>query len=222
MSQHSTPILYGSCFSSAAFRVRLMLAWKNIEYENRFIDLQNKDQVADLAKVNPSKRIPTFITSEGKVLTQSMAILEYLEEKYPERPCLPADPIQRAITRELCNEIGCDIHPIQNTGLAMQLYDTRAEVVAWARKHIIKGFDALEAKLRSIREENYVPAESKYCVGDAVTMADFFLVPQFYNAILYEVPLAPYPIIGSIHYHLKSIQEFIDASPERQSDYVQE
>ena len=136
---------------------------------------------------------------------------------YPDsKPCLPSDPIQRAIVREICNEIACDIHPLQNTGLAEQICETRAEVVVWARKQITKGFDALEAKLRSIREENYVPAGSKYCVGDTITMADFLLMPQFYNAILYEVPLAPYPIIGSIHHHLLSVKEFIDTSPDKQ------
>ncbi|KAI7856046.1 glutathione S-transferase zeta [Circinella umbellata] len=213
----SKPILYGSPQSSATWRVRIMLAWKNVDYEDRNIDLHNEDHLEELAKVNASKRIPVFITAEGKVFTQSIAIMEYLEEVYPDtKPCLPSDPIQRAIVREICNEIACDIHPLQNTGLAKQLFENQDEVAAWARKQIIKGFNALEAKLRLIREENYVPAGSKYCVGDTITMADFLLVPQFYNAVRYEVPLAPYPIIGAIHHHLLSVKEFIDTSPAKQ------
>ncbi|KAG2223151.1 hypothetical protein INT45_005707 [Circinella minor] len=196
----SKPILYGSVQSSATWRVSIMLAWKNIEYEHRTIDLHNEDHLEELAKVNASKRIPVFITAEGKVFTQSIAIMEYLEEVYPDtKPSLPSDPIQRAIVREICNEIACDIHPLQNSGLAKQIFQNQDEMVVWARKQITKGFDALEAKLRSIREENYVPAG----------------MPQFYNAVRYQVPLAPYPIIGAIHHHLLSVKEFIDTSPDK-------
>ncbi|KAI9496985.1 thioredoxin-like protein [Zychaea mexicana] len=211
------PVLYGSWNSSAAWRVRLILAWKNIEYEYRPIDLKNSEDLGNLAKVNPSKRIPAFITSDGVVLTQSMAILEYIEEMYPEKTCLPADPLQRAMTREICDEIACDIHPIQNTGLLNDICGGDwPKFEAWARSRITKGFDHLEAKLREDKEH---VLSGKYCIGDCVTMADFVLVPQFYNAVRYMVDLSPYPIIGSIHHHLMTdFPELIETVPERQVD----
>ncbi|KAI8148658.1 maleylacetoacetate isomerase [Fennellomyces sp. T-0311] len=218
MDNYQKPILYGCALSSAAWRVRCILAWKGIEYESRVVNPSKYEhRKEDYIKLNPSRRIPVFVTSDGRVLSQSLAILEYIEEVYPNRPCLPDDPIQRALIREICNEIACDIHPIQNSSFVEQIVgEDRGELEGFARRYITRGFDALEAKLRETKENDF---PGRYCVGDDVTIADFFLVPQFYNAVLYKVDLSRYPIIGSIHCHLIAHPEFNSTAPESQCDY---
>ncbi|KAI8144545.1 glutathione S-transferase [Fennellomyces sp. T-0311] len=212
------PILYSTYSSNAAWRVRLILAWKNIDHETRPVNLKNKEQhQEEYFNINPSKKVPTFITAEGRTLTQSLAIVEYIEEAFPDRPCLPKDPLQRALVREICNEIACDIHPIQNSSLAAEATGNDTEKASeWSRVHIVRGLDALEAKLRHTKQ-NHLPG--KYCVGDSVTMADFCLAPQIYAARRYKVDLTPYPIVMSIYDQLEILPEFQQAAADNQIDY---
>ncbi|KAI9496983.1 glutathione S-transferase [Zychaea mexicana] len=218
MTAEKPPVLYGYYRSSATWRVRLALAWKGIEYEYRPINLLKQEQRSeDFAKVNPSKKIPALITPDGKVLTQSMAIVDYIEDAYPERPLLPKnDPYQRALIREIVNEIACDIHPIQNPALVAEIAgDDMEKRTDWSQVHVVRGFEALEAKLATIKQED-IPG--KYCVGDNVTMADFVLVPQVYNAMRFSVNMSRFPTISSIHSNLMSLPEFIATAPEKQGD----
>ncbi|KAI9274469.1 maleylacetoacetate isomerase [Phascolomyces articulosus] len=219
MPEEKKPVLFGYYRSSATWRVRLALAWKGIEYEYKPINLLKQEQKSDeFAKVNPSKKLPALILPNGNVLTQSIAIVEYIEDAHPERPFLPKDPYERALVREIVNEIGCDIHPLQNPGLLVEIApddaDKRSE---WARVHILRGFQALESKLKAAGKTE----KAKYCVGDNVTMADFVLMPQFYNGRRFNVDVSELPIINSIQEHLMTLPEFKATAPENQADCPQ-
>ncbi|KAG2223150.1 hypothetical protein INT45_005706 [Circinella minor] len=214
-------VLYGYFRSSATWRVRLALAYKNVDYDYRPINLLKQEQRSEeFEKVNPSKKIPAYILPDGKVLTQSMAIVDYLEDTYPEKnPLLPKNPYERALVREIVNEIACDIHPIQNPALMAEIFpdnvDKRTE---WARSHIATGFKALESKLAAAGRDS---KEAKYCVGNNVTMADLVLVPQYYNGKRFSVDMSEYPIIDSIFKHLMTLPEFKATAPENQPDAPQ-
>ncbi|KAI8144546.1 glutathione S-transferase [Fennellomyces sp. T-0311] len=213
------PNLHGSHQSSSVYRIRLILAWKGIDYDRSIVRTKSEEQrTEEYAKVNPSKKVPTFVTAEGRRLTQTIAIMEYIEEAYAnQRPCLPKDPFERALVREICNEITCDIHPLQNIGVGRDLFgNDKKRFDEWARVHIAKGFDGLESKLRDTKS-HHLPG--KYCVGDNVTMADFCLVPQFRNAISYKVDISRYPTMRSIYDSLTKLPEFQQAAPENQPDY---
>ncbi|KAL0578377.1 hypothetical protein ABG067_008732, partial [Albugo candida] len=120
-------------------------------------------------KIVPTTKVPAFITKDGKVLTQSQAILEYLEEAYPERPMFPKNIYEKAEVREICQIIACDIHPIQNLGVLIRVAGSDQEKRAeWARESITLGFQGLEGRLQQ--------TAGTYSVGDSITMADFFLV----------------------------------------------
>ncbi|KAI8144530.1 glutathione S-transferase [Fennellomyces sp. T-0311] len=212
------PTLYGYYSSSATWRLRAMLEWKRIEYEYHPINMATFEHCGEaFRKVNPSMKLPAFITTDGNVLTQSVAILEYIEEVYPERPCLPSDPFKRAHVREICNEIACDIQPLQNSALADEIsggdMEKRNE---WGRDRITRGFKSLEAKLNEAKRSH---TPGKYCVGDNVTMADFLLVPQARNAKRFSVDMTPYPTIQSINELLLTLPEVIASAPENQPDH---
>ncbi|KAI8144553.1 glutathione S-transferase [Fennellomyces sp. T-0311] len=216
-SQDKKPVLYGYFRSSATWRLRAILEWKKIKYDYVPVNLLKQEQrKEEFAKVNPSMKLPAFVTKDGRTLTQSVAVMEYIEEAYPERPCMPKDLMQRALVREICNEIACDIHPIQNPMLVAEIAGQDMEKRnAWSREHISRGFKALEAKLNETKKTD---TPGKYCVGDNVTMADFLLVPQVYNAKRFAVDMSAYPTLQSIHSLLMTLPEFIDSSPEKQSD----
>ena len=148
-----------------------------------------------------------------------MAIVDYLEDAYPEQTSLlPKSPYERALVREIVNEIACDIHPIQNPALMAEIFpdnvDKRNE---WARSHIAKGFKALEIKLAASGKDK----EARYCVGNNVTMADLVLVPQYYNGKRFSVEMSEYPIIDSIFTHLMTLPEFKATAPESQPEAAQ-
>ncbi|XP_045132524.1 maleylacetoacetate isomerase-like isoform X3 [Portunus trituberculatus] len=165
------PILYSYFRSSCSWRVRIVLAHKKIDYEYQPIHLLKKEQVSDeYTKVNPMGQVPALIV-EDKMLTQSISIMEYLEETYPQNPLLPKEPLLRAKVREICEVIGSGIQPLQNLAVLQKIGDEKME---WGHFYINKGFCALEQLLAG--------CAGKYSVGDQVTLADCCLVPQVYNA----------------------------------------
>jgi len=210
--------LYTYFRSSAAYRVRIALNLKGLPYEALPVHLL-KDGGAhlkdDYRAVNPSALVPT-LQDEGGTLTQSMAILEYLEETHPAPPLLPSAPLERARVRALAQVVACDIHPLNNLRVLRYLVRTLGigdeAKNNWCRHWICEGFGAFEVLLA--RD----PVAGRFCHGDAPTFADCFLVPQVYNAQRYDVKLDLYPHIARIHDACAALPAFIAAHPAQQPD----
>jgi len=207
----AAPVLYGYWRSSAAWRVRLALNLKGIKYEYKAVNLQNGDHLKeDYAKLNPLKEVPTFVV-DGRVLFQSMAIIEYLEETHAHtRPLLPKDPFKRALVRQIALSIVADIHPIQNLRVQKKHSDNQEAREDWSRHWIAFGFEGLELQLKQ--------SAGRCCVGDDVTLADICLIPQVANARRFKLDLAPYPIIRRIDEELSQLPEFKASHPSAQPD----
>jgi maleylpyruvate isomerase len=208
--------LYGYYRSSASYRIRIVLNVKGLEWENRPVML-NRDEhrKGEFKTINPMGLVPVLDTGEA-VFGQSPAIAEYLEEAHPTPALLPVDPWSRVQVRELQNLIGCDIHPLQNLRVLKHL---RAEfglddsgTAAWCRKWIGAGFTAYEA-LAAKRT-----GDGRYSVGNSLTLADVWLVPQLYNANRFELDLTPFPTIVAIGKHCASLPPIAAAHPDRQPD----
>jgi maleylacetoacetate isomerase len=204
--------------SSAAYRVRIALNLKGIDYEAVLVHLikdggQHK-QPAYL-NINPSGMVPALQDERG-TLTQSMAILEYLEETHPAVPLLPVDPLGRARVRELAQIVSCDIHPLNNLRVMQYLVDTLgiddAAKKTWLRHWIVEGFATMESHLARH------PGTGKFCHGETPTMADCFLVPQVFNALRFDIDLAPYQNIARIYNNCMALPAFIKAAPGAQPD----
>ena len=202
--------------SSAAFRVRIALLLKNIEYEAVYVHLRNNEQkVPSYAALNPQKFVPSLIEGPD-VLNQSMAIIEYLEEKYPDPPLLPADPLERARIRSIAGLIACDIHPLNNLRVLEYLKNEAAmpqeKIDAWYQHWVFEGFSALEAML--LKSER----TGSFCHGEHPSLADICLVPQVYNANRMKVDMSPFPIISAINDACMGLPAFASAAPEAQPD----
>ena len=200
--------------SSAAYRVRIALNLKGLPYEAVPVHLvKSEHQTAEYRAMNPSALVPSF-EDHGATITQSMAIIEYLEETHKLVPLLPEDALGRARVRELAMMIGCDIHPVNNLRVLRYLVRTLGidddAKNAWYRHWIAEGFGALEAQLAR--------GSGRFCVGDMPTIADCFLVPQVYNAQRFDIDLAPYPNIVRINDACAALPAFIAAHPAQQSD----
>ncbi len=207
--------LYSFFRSSAAYRVRIALALKGLAFETIAIHLQKdggQNLKPDYRAVNPQMRVPTLMLDSGALLTQSLAIVEYLDEIHPQPPLLPRDALERAKVRALAQLIACDIHPLNNVAplryLKNQLGQDQAKIDAWYHHWVIAGFDALETMLGS----------GRYCFGDTVTLADICLVPQVANARRLKVPLDKYPRIVAIDAACAKLPAFDQARPENQPD----
>ena len=208
--------LYGYFRSSAAFRVRIALNLKRLDYESAFIHLRRGDQrQPGFLEVNPQGLVPALET-DGQVLIQSLPIIEYLDEKYPAPPLLPGDAAGRARVRALAAIVACDIHPINNLRvlryLARPLGHDQAAIEAWYNHWIDSGFAAFERLLSGD------PSTGAFCHGDAPGLADIALVPQVVNAGRYNLDLAPYPTIVRIFENCMKLDAFAAARPERQPD----
>ena len=162
----------------------------------------------EYAAVNPMKAVPTFVDTDGYSLSQSIAIIEYIEETRPENSLLPSCPKGRGTVRKICDIIGCDIQPVQNLRVLKAVGDEKK--MEWGKKWITEGFIALEKVLEK--------ESGKYCFGDSITMADIFLVPQVYNAIRFSVDLEQFPNITRINSLLKEHPAFIKADPSVMPD----
>jgi maleylacetoacetate isomerase len=209
--------LYDYFRSSAAYRVRIALNLKGLAPERVFVHLAKGEQLAGgYLSVNPQGLVPALVTDDGEVLSQSLAIIEWLEETHPLPPLLPPDPAARARVRSLAMAIACDIHPINNLRVLNYLSNTLGvtaeQRTGWYRYWIDLGFEALETRLA--RE----PGTGRFCHGDAPTLADICLVPQVANARRFQVDLAPYPSIVRIDAACAAMPAFANAAPARQPD----
>jgi maleylpyruvate isomerase len=208
-------ILYGYGLSSASFRVRIALALKNIPYTSVIKNLRvGEHRLAEFLSINAQGFVPAIQTDDGSVLTQSVAIMEYLDEQYPDPPLLPGDACARARVRALSHTITSDVHPLDNLRVLRYLEEKltldKASRDAWYRHWVEVGFEALERSL--IRDR----ATGRFCHGDSVTMADLCLVPQVFNARRFSVDLLPYPRIVAIDAACRELPAFQAAAPERQ------
>src|ERR1700678_910860 len=207
--------LYGYPLSSAAYRVRIALALKGVKAGTVNKQLRRGEhRQKDYLKINPQGFVPALSLEDGTVLTQSLAIIEWLEESYPLPPLLPADPGARARVRSLCQLIACDIHPLNNLRVLQYLESTlnlaQAAREEWYRHWVATGFAALEDALG--RDD----ARGRFCFGDQPGMADLCLVPQIYNARRYSLDLTPYPRIVAIDAACAELPAFAGAAPEKQ------
>ncbi|MGH7873290.1 MAG: maleylacetoacetate isomerase [Candidatus Binatia bacterium] len=210
--------LYTFFRSSASFRVRIALNLKGLSYDHAPIHLRRgggEQLMAAYKSINPQALVPA-LEDNGKILTQSLAIIEYLEEKYPEPPLLPADPADKAFVRSLALVIACEVHPIQNLrvlNFVKATYNqTDAQVNQWAQQWIDLGLSALEQMILG------PPQRGKFCFGDAPTLADICLIPQLGNARRYGCELSKYPTICEIEKHCLATPAFANAAPEKQPD----
>ena len=201
--------------SSAAYRLRIALNFKGLTSEVISIHLQKEGgqhKKPEYRAINPQMRVPALRLDSGEVLTQSLAIIEYLEEIDPEPPLLPRDPVERAKVRALAQLIACDIHPLNNLAplryLKNELGQDQSKIDAWYHHWILEGFSALETMVRP----------GPYALGSAVTLADVCLVPQVYNARRLKVPLERFPNIVAIDAACAKLAAFERARPENQPD----
>lgn len=208
--------LYGYYRSSASYRIRIVLNYKNLDWDYLPVRLdRGEHRDASFRARNPMGLVPLLETA-GMKLSQSAAIAEFLEQEYPQPALLPVAAADRSLVREMQGIIGCDIHPLQNLRVLKHL---RAEfgqddegVAEWCRQWIHAGFCAFEI-LAGERS-----ADGRFSCGDSATLADAWLIPQVYNARRFELDLTPFPRIRSIAAHCSELEAFRDAAPERQID----
>jgi maleylacetoacetate isomerase len=207
--------LYTFFRSSAAYRVRIALNLKGVEYETLSVDLpRDAHRKAAFLAVNPQATIPV-LDDENTVLWQSLAIIEYLDARHPEPHLIPAEPVARARVQALAQLIACDIHPLNNLRvlryLRGELKLDEGSVQRWYQHWVAEGFGGLEALVGRW-------SGGRYCYGDAVSIADVCLVPQVYNARRFSCDLAPYPTLVRIADGLATEPAFARAAPEQQPD----
>ncbi|MEV8521828.1 maleylacetoacetate isomerase [Dyella marensis] len=211
-------VLYGYWRSSAAYRVRIALNLKGLAYESRPVHLVRdggeQHQQAYRA-LNPQELVPCLVDG-AQVLTQSMAIMEYLDETHPAPALLPPDAAGRARVRSLAQLLACDVHPLGNLRvlqyLGNELHADEAVRGSWSRHWIGEGFRALEAMLAGNA------ATGRFCHGDQPTLADACLVPQHYNALRWKLPMEEFPTIRRIVEACQALDAFKRAVPEAQPD----
>ena len=214
-------ILFSYWRSLAAFRVRIALNLKGQPFEVVSTDLIKGEQFdPEYLKINPQGVVPALITDDGDTLTQSMAILEYLDEVYPEPALLPADAAARARVRALCMILVADMHPLVvpriRKYVTQDLGHSEEELGAWIGNWTTKGLEAIE---KHLAEDGH---SGTYCEGDQVTMADLCLVPQIGAAVLFKIPLDAYPNCQRIFKSCMELPAFFDARPQAQPDFPEE
>ena len=214
--------LYGYWRSSAAYRVRIALNLKGISAEQLSVHLVRdggEQHKAAYSALNPLELVPTLTLDDeldADALSQSLAIIEYLDEIHPQSPLLPASALERAHVRAMALTVACEIHPLNNLRVLQYLTQTlgvdEAAKNTWYHHWVASGFAALETLL--------IRHSGRYCFGDTVTLADLCLVPQVYNAQRFNVDLTPYPNIMRVWTECNQLEAFADAAPERQADAV--
>ena len=207
--------LYTYFRSSAAFRVRIVLNLKGLSYDPQFVHLaKGEHRKAEYAKLNPQALVPTLLLDDGTRLAQSLAIIEFLDDKHPRPPLVPQDPLARARVRSLSYLVACEIHPLNNLRVLQHLKRALGQnddqINSWYRHWVADGLARFEAEVAS--------AAGKFCHGDAPTMADCCLVPQIFNAKRYQCELAPYPVTMRIFDACMTLEAFDRAQPSKQPD----
>ena len=210
--------LYTFFRSSASYRVRIALNLKGLEYEQAAIHLRRGggEQLKPAYKaINPQALVPA-LEDNGQVYSQSLAIIEYLEERYPKPPLLPSDAADRAVVRSMALLIACEVHPIQNLRVLNHLKNDHKlsddDTIRWARHWIDLGLSALEQMTISLSKQG------EFCFGQTPTMADLCLVPQLSNARRFGVDLSAFPKLLAIEAACMSLPAFANAAPENQPD----
>jgi maleylpyruvate isomerase len=210
-------LLYGYFRSSAAYRVRIALNLKGLAYDQTFVHLAKLEQLAEgFAAVNPQRLLPVLKTDSGQLLTQSLAIIEYLEETHPQPPLLPKDPLERARVRALALAVACEIHPINNPRvlryLTGKLGVNEEQKDTWYRHWVEDGLQAVEKLLAAS------PQTGRFCHGDTPTLADLCLVPQVANGRRFKADLSACPTVLRIDAECQKVKAFADAAPANQPD----
>jgi maleylacetoacetate isomerase len=207
--------LYSYFRSSAAFRVRIALNIKSVAYEIIPIHLRKdggRHRTEDYRAINPQMRVPSLKLQTGEIIVQSLAIIGYLNEIYPQPPLLPVDAIERAQARAVSQVIACDIHPLNNLGTLQYLKNTMGQdqsaIDSWYHHWVISGFDAVEKMIKP----------GPYAFGSLPGLADICLIPQVYNARLLKVPLDAFPKILAVNEACLRLEAFEKARPENQPD----
>jgi maleylacetoacetate isomerase len=210
--------LYGYFRSSASYRVRIALNLKGLAFQAQPVDLRataNAQHSAQFLALNPQGLVPV-LDDGGNIISQSLAILEYLEETHPQPPLLPQAAPARAQVRSLALQVACDIHPLDNLRVLNYLREALgaadAAVDRWYAHWVQLGFAALEQQVQRLS------AASRYMFGDSVTLADVCLVPQMYNARRFKVGVDAYPTLTAICAHLETLPAFARAAPHLQPD----
>ena len=208
-------VLYGYALSSASYRVRIALGLKRLQFTSIPLDLRSGEQrLEGYLRINSQGFVPALALDDGTVLTQSAAIIEYLDEIHADPPLLPTAPLARARVRALSQAITCDVHPLNNLRvlqyLERDLGHDKTLRDAWYRHWVRMGFDAIERRL--VRDAE----TGRFCHGDAPTLADVCLVPQVFNARRFAVDLGPYPRIVGIDAACRELPQFQAAAPDRQ------
>lgn len=206
-------ILHSYWRSTTSYRVRIALNLKGVTYETVPVDLvAGAQRDSAYLRINPIGGVPALTLDDGQVLTQSMAILDYLDAAFPEPAFLPDDPVAAAQVRAAALVVACDIHPVNNLKVGQRLkamgHDQDA-VVAWMKHWMAEGFAAFYTLL---------PDQGAFCFGDAPGLADICLVPQLYNAHRWGLDLSPYPRLTEIEKKCLALPSFDAARPENQTD----
>jgi len=208
--------LYGYWRSSAAYRVRIALNLKEIEFESISVHLVKnggEQHAEEYVELNPTHLVPTLVDGDIK-LNQSLAIIDYLDAKYSQNLLYPAAIEEKAVVQALTLDIACEIHPVNNLRVQQYLVNTlnasEEQKLQWSHHWMATGFAAVEKKLAK--------SAGKYCFGDTVTIADLTLIPQVYNARRFKLNMTPYPIISKVFNNCEQLPAFIKARPENQSD----
>jgi maleylpyruvate isomerase len=210
--------LYSFCFSSTSYRVRIALSLKGIEHDYVGVNLRAGEQRSEsYVQLNPAKGVPVLVTDAGDEITQSMAILNYLEECFPEPALLPTDALAKARVLELCNIIACDMHPVNNLRILAyiqgELGASDEQKDAWYKHWIAEGMSAVEAQLNK-------HGFGDFCFGDTPTLADVCLVPQITNALRFNCDMSAYPKAMAIYQHCTALPEFERAAAANQPDMI--
>lgn len=206
--------LYSYWRSSAAYRVRIALNLKGLEYETVSLELlKGEHKGPDYLALNPAGLVPALQLDDGRMLTQSTAIIQWLDASYAEPPFMPLDAFEQARVMSWVQTIACEIHPMNNVGVMNFLKEPlgvapEEVVTTWYFKWLKRGFDPLEQQISA----------SPYCYGEMLTMADIYLIPQVYNALRFKFDFSDYPKIFSVWEYCNRSQAFDRAYPENQPD----
>ncbi len=209
--------LYSFFNSSASYRVRIALALKGVEYDTQGVNIRNGEQnSARYRRLNPVGVVPTLVTDNGETLGQSLAIIDWLDRHYSQPRLLPEEDVARAKVLEIAYAIACDIHPINNMRVLRWLTDelkvSEAEKNRWYGHWVAQGLGAVEQMLAN--------SNGRFCVGDAPTLADCCLIPQWANALRMHCDLSAFPRCQAIYEHCQTLPAFRAAAPENQKDKI--